>query len=221
MPVFGSFGGISVRAFRPDGIQYSISPSTTSVNEGSSVTFTITTVGFGSGTLYWTLEAVSGTVNNSDFSSPANAVNPGGSVTITNNSGSFSVTLANDATTEGTESFLSRLRTGSTSGTIVATSATVTISDTSVFSFTPFSFTPFSFTPFSFTPFSFTPFSFTPFSFTPFSFTPEPFSFTPFSFTPFSFTPFSFTPFSFTPFSFTPSSYYCPCCCCPGDNWFC
>ena len=69
------------------GITYSISPSTTSVNEGSSVTFTVTTTNFGSGTLYWTLEAVSGTVNNTDFSSPANAVTAGGSVTITNNSG--------------------------------------------------------------------------------------------------------------------------------------
>jgi hypothetical protein len=113
------------------GITYAISPSTTSVNEGSSVTFTVTTTGFGSGTLYWTLEAVSGTVNNTDFSSPANAVTSGGSVTITSNSGTFAVTLANDATTEGAETFRSRLRTGSTSGTIVATSSTITINDTS------------------------------------------------------------------------------------------
>jgi hypothetical protein len=113
------------------GITYAISPSTTSVNEGSSVTFTVTTTGFGSGTLYWTLEAVSGTVNNTDFSSPANAVTSGGSVTITSNSGTFSVTLASDATTEGAETFLARLRTVSTAGTIVATSSTITINDTS------------------------------------------------------------------------------------------
>jgi uncharacterized repeat protein (TIGR02543 family) len=75
---------------------------------------------------------VSGTVNNSDFSSPANAVTLGGSVSITSDSGSFSVTLANDTNTEGSESFLSRLRSGSTAGTIVATSSTVTIGDTSI-----------------------------------------------------------------------------------------
>jgi hypothetical protein len=130
MPILGSFGGAGVRGFRP-GSEYSISPSTTSVNEGSSVTFTVRSIS-SSGTLYWTLEAVSGTVNNQDFSSPASAVSSGGSVTITNGSGSFSVTLNNDASTEGAETFRARLRTGSTSGTIVATSSTVTINDTSV-----------------------------------------------------------------------------------------
>jgi hypothetical protein len=110
---------------------YSISPSTTSLNEGSSVTFNITTTNFGSGTLYWTLEGVSGTINNSDFSSPANAVTSGGSVSITNNSGSFAVTLSNDSSTEGTESFLARLRSGSTSGATVASSSTISVGDTS------------------------------------------------------------------------------------------
>jgi hypothetical protein len=110
---------------------YSISPSTTSLNEGSSVTFNITTTNFGSGTLYWTLEGVSGTINNSDFSSPANAVTSGGSVSITNNSGSFAVTLSNDSSTEGTESFLARLRLGSTSGATVASSSTISVGDTS------------------------------------------------------------------------------------------
>ena len=111
---------------------FSITPSTTSVNEGSSVTFTVNTTNFGSGTLYWTLEAVSGAVNNSDFSSPANAVSSGGSVSISGGIGSFFVTLSNDATTEGAESFRARLRTVSTSGTIVATSSTIAINDTSI-----------------------------------------------------------------------------------------
>ncbi len=111
---------------------YAIAPNSTSVNEGTTVTFTITTTNFGSGTLYWTLEGVSGTINNSDFSSPANAVTSGGSVSISGNTGSFAVVLSNDATTEGAESFLARLRTGSTSGTAVATSATVAVADTSI-----------------------------------------------------------------------------------------
>lgn len=113
-------------------LTYTVTRSTATVNEGSSVTFTVTTTGFGSGTLYYTVEGVSGTVNDSDFSSPASVVTNGGSVNITNNSGSFSLTLSNDSATEGTESFLVRIRTGSTSGTIVATSSTVSISDTSV-----------------------------------------------------------------------------------------
>ena len=113
-------------------LSYSLAPSSTLVNEGTTVTFTVTTVNFGSGTLYWTLEGILGTINNADFSSPANAVSSGGSVTITDNSGSFAVALSNDATTEGAESFRANLRTGSTSGTVVATSSTVAVTDTSV-----------------------------------------------------------------------------------------
>jgi hypothetical protein len=113
-------------------VSYALSPSATLVNEGATVTFTVTTVNFGSGTLYWTLEGIVGSINNADFSSPANAVSAGGSVTITNNSGSFDVTLSNDSTTEGAESFRANLRTGSASGPIVATSSTVAVTDTSV-----------------------------------------------------------------------------------------
>jgi hypothetical protein len=113
-------------------LTYALAPNATLVNEGATVTFTVTTVNFGSGTLYWTLEGILGTINNSDFSSPANAVSAGGSVTITDNSGSFAVALSNDATTEGAESFRANLRTGSTSGPVVATSSTVAVTDTSV-----------------------------------------------------------------------------------------
>lgn len=104
-------------------------PSTSSVYEGSSVTYTISATGFGSGTLYWTIESVVGTVSDADFSSPSNAVTSGGSVSLTNNAGSFTLTLAGDVLTES-ESYLVRLRLGSTSGNIVATSNTITILDT-------------------------------------------------------------------------------------------
>jgi len=108
---------------------YSISPSTSSVNEGSSVSFTINTTNVDSGTtLYWTLNTVSGTINSSDISGGVTS----GSFTITNSTGSVSITLANDTTTEGSESFQLQVRTGSTSGPIVATSSTVTINDTSL-----------------------------------------------------------------------------------------
>jgi len=108
---------------------YLISASTTSVNEGSNVTFTVTTTNVPSGTtLYWSTNTISGTINGSDFSDAATT----GSFTISSNSGSVVRTLANDFTTEGTESFQLQIRTESISGTIVATSATVTINDTSI-----------------------------------------------------------------------------------------
>ena len=134
MPIIGSFGGIAARGFgeQSGSLIVTISPSTTSVNEGSSVTLTVTTQNFGTGTLYWTILGLSGTVNDADFSSPASAVSAGGSVAITNNLGSFSLTLANDLTTEGPETFNVSIRTVSTSGTIKATSATITINDTSI-----------------------------------------------------------------------------------------
>jgi hypothetical protein len=107
---------------------YSISASTTSVNEGSGVTFTVTTTNVDGGTtLYWTTNQVSGTINTSDFNDSATS----GSFTISGGSGTITRTLSNDLTTEGSESFQLQIRTESTSGTIVATSPTITISDTS------------------------------------------------------------------------------------------
>jgi hypothetical protein len=115
-----------IEILNPTGPTYSISPSTSSINEGSSVTFTITTTNVANGTtLYWTN---SGTSVAGDFSDSINS----GSITITNGSGSVSRTLRNDATTEGSETIILQIRTGSTSGTIVATSSTVTIGDTSL-----------------------------------------------------------------------------------------
>lgn len=108
---------------------YTITPNTSSVNEGSSVTFNVATTNVPNGTtLYWTTSTVSGSINTSDFNDGVTS----GSFTINNNFGSITRTLANDATTEGSESFQLQLRTESVSGTIVATSSTVTIGDTSL-----------------------------------------------------------------------------------------
>lgn len=110
---------------------YSISPSTSSVNEGSTVTWSVTTTNVAnSTTLYWTN---SGTTTSSDFSGSTNS----GSFTITNNSGSISRTLTSDVSTEGSETIIIQIRTGSTSGTIVATSSTVTVNDTSTAAVAP------------------------------------------------------------------------------------
>lgn len=100
-------------------------PNKTSVNEGGTVTWTITTTNFGTGTLYYTNN---GTAVAADFSDNTNA----GSVSIVNNSGSITKTIATDSSTEGSESIVMRLRTGSTNGTVVASAATVVINDTSL-----------------------------------------------------------------------------------------
>jgi hypothetical protein len=107
----------------------SITPSTTSVNEGSSVTFTVLTSGIPDGvSLFWTTNAVSGTVDASDFTDQVTS----GSVVINNNVGTITRTLKNDLITEGSESFQLQVRTNSISGPIAVTSSTITINDTSI-----------------------------------------------------------------------------------------
>lgn len=103
---------------------YSISPSTTSLNEGSSVTMTVTITNFedAPSTLYWT---ITGSAKSSD-------VNPSsGTVFVSTGTGQFSIEAVADETTEGSENFQVQLRKDSTSGEIVATSSTITINDTS------------------------------------------------------------------------------------------
>lgn len=107
------------------GVSYYVSPSAGSVNEGSSVTFSVATTGVADGTvLYWTN---AGTTVAADFSDSANS----GSVTISSGSATITRTLASDATTEGGETIVLQLRTVSTSGTVVATSSTVSVVDSS------------------------------------------------------------------------------------------
>jgi hypothetical protein len=104
---------------------YAVSASTSTVDEGQSVTFTVTTSGVPDGTtVYWT---ISGTAVAADFTDDAAS----GSFTVNSNSGTIVRTLKNDVTTEGTQSFTLSIRTTSVSGTVVATSSTITISDTS------------------------------------------------------------------------------------------
>lgn len=96
---------------------YSIS-APASINEGSAGTVTVSTTGFGSGTLYWSVSP-SGQFNTST-----------GSVSISSNSGSFSVTPTADSTTEGAESASVSLFTDSARTNQVATD-NFTINDTS------------------------------------------------------------------------------------------
>ena len=95
-----------------------------SVNEGSGLNFLVGGTNIPDGTYYWTIETNAG-----DF------VTASGTVSVTGTSGAnlgvFGVTPTADATTEGSETFTVALREGSTSGTILASSGSVTINDTS------------------------------------------------------------------------------------------
>tara|TARA_B100001094_G_scaffold27674_1_gene23017 strand:- start:5243 stop:6955 length:1713 start_codon:yes stop_codon:yes gene_type:complete len=104
-----------------------IAESATTVDEGGSVTFTISGSNIPNGTYYYTIFEEEGTVAAVDF----NPANLNGSFSINNNSGSLTITLAEDLTSEGTDKFKVQIRTGSISGTVIAESNAVTIGDTS------------------------------------------------------------------------------------------
>jgi hypothetical protein len=104
----------------------SLGNTVTSLPEGDLVRFVISTQNIPDGTtLYWTN---SGTTLAADFVGNVNS----GSVIINNNSAYVELTLVEDTTTEGAETVIFNLRTGSTSGTVVANSPIITIDDTSV-----------------------------------------------------------------------------------------
>ena len=103
---------------------YQIIPSVTVMDEGTPVTFNISTANFGSGRLYWTN---TGTTTAEDFTDGENS----GFVDINGNIGSFTRNLVNDFSTEGNQTIIINLHTGSTSGDIVKTAATVSVLDSS------------------------------------------------------------------------------------------
>ena len=105
-----------------------VTPTLTSVNEdGTAVTFNVSTINFTAGTLYYTVQGISGTLSAGDFTQGSTT----GSFTIASSAGSFVLNIAADTATEGIESFQVQVRTNSQFGTIIGTSATVTVSDTS------------------------------------------------------------------------------------------
>jgi hypothetical protein len=104
---------------------YSLAPGgANNINEGSGLQFNVGGTDVPAGTYYWTIETGA-----EDFATTD------GSFSVTGGTGtslgSFTVTPTADATTEGTEQFTVALRTGSISGTIVASSG-ADINDTSL-----------------------------------------------------------------------------------------
>ena len=108
-------------------VSYRVVPRKFSVDEGlgNGTVFDIYTTGVPNGTIYFT---VTGTVTGADFDG---GVLPSGSTFINDGVSGVSFGLVEDSATEGTEYYALELRTGSTSGPVVATSAFVTVNDTS------------------------------------------------------------------------------------------
>ena len=104
-----------------------VSESATSVDEGGSVTFTISGSNIPDGTYYYTIYEEDGTIASTDF----NPANLNGSFSVSNNNGSITITIAEDITSEGPDQFKIQIRTGSISGTVIAESNAITINDTS------------------------------------------------------------------------------------------
>ena len=100
---------------------YTLTPAADNIDEGSSLTITVGGTNITNGTYYWTVETGAG-----DFTTNT------GEVSVTDNSGSFTVTPTEDSTTEGLETFTVALRSGSVSGSILQTSESITINDTSL-----------------------------------------------------------------------------------------
>lgn len=99
---------------------YSIAANKTSLYEGESTVFTVTTFNVANGTtLYYTLNN-SSTATAADFSTAVN-----GSIVI--NGGSNTFTLTANTNGDAAESFFMDLRTGSSTGTIVANSSTINV----------------------------------------------------------------------------------------------
>ena len=107
----------------PDPV-YSVLESSSNVDEGSDLTINVTTENVLNDTvLYWTIE--SSETNSSDFSSVS------GNFSIDEGVGSFTVSPLEDNLTEGVETFTVAIRTGSTNGTKVAETGSISINDTS------------------------------------------------------------------------------------------
>ena len=104
---------------------YNIQTNVSSVNEGATLITTVTTTNVSNGTtLYWSFSGTN--INSSDFSSGSLT----GSGSISNNSFNFTHVVANDATTEGSETLEIKVFTDAARQIQVATK-NVTISDTS------------------------------------------------------------------------------------------
>ena len=123
-PIVATAGIVTINDTSTTPPTYILTPTATSINEGSPLTLNIKTTDVPNGTvLYW--DILNKTTTNSRFSTTS------GSATITGNASSFSISPIADNLTEGTTLFDVNLRAISATGTIVTTAGTIIINDTS------------------------------------------------------------------------------------------
>ena len=125
-PTIGIANNFVVTPSGSNAISYTLTPSVSTTNEGTTIAYTVTTTNLANGTVvYWTN---SGSTQAADFVDGVNT----GSITINSNTASFSRAVSNDTLTEGPETVQIVLRTGSTSGPVVASSTSIVVNDTSL-----------------------------------------------------------------------------------------
>ena len=107
---------------------YNITPSVTQLDEGSTLTTTVTTQNVPDGTvLYWVVDQHTGTINAGDFASGG----MNGTGTVNNSTFTITHVIAGDALTEGEEKFAIKLYTESAYTNNVANTPVIEIFDTS------------------------------------------------------------------------------------------
>ena len=108
---------------------FSVATSVSNVNEGSSINFDITATGYGTGIVYW---KITGGATAADFSDTGAFAGISGKVVITNNVGRVTKTLNADKLTEGPEFIVFEVHACEPEGSLLASSSTITINDTSI-----------------------------------------------------------------------------------------
>jgi hypothetical protein len=106
-------------------VAYFVDSAVGIINEGDTMTFNVSTTAVPDGTvLYWKVE--------NETTTDARFAAVSGSVTVSAGAGSFGITPLADLQTEGTTIFHVTLRTGSVAGTVVWTTGSKAIGDTSL-----------------------------------------------------------------------------------------
>lgn len=114
-------------------VTYSITPSKTSINEGETLTTTVSTQGLAKGTqLYWQLFRTNPAPNNVTTDDFVNGAFTGSDRINNNGQFTFSHKIKNDHRTEGPESIVLKLATDQAFKNVVAQTDAVVISDTSL-----------------------------------------------------------------------------------------
>lgn len=107
---------------------FTVTANTTSINEGDSVTITVTdaSTDFLAGSFYYTITGTNITAADFSTNSLSGTITTSG---ISNGNISFTITTSLNDTSEGTESFQVQIRQQSTSGTIRGTSPSISIAN--------------------------------------------------------------------------------------------